>query len=140
MKIVTLESTLEHAFWEHVNQNIPHYYFFAFDWKYNREKTEIFLALEGSKIEGMMLVYDKRIAQLRGSTEAARSLLDELDLEKVELQSLEEHKHLVLKNYRPTLKQSHEMMLMLLHTGAEELRIKWPAVVLDASHAEKIAS
>ena len=140
MKIVSLRSIWEPTFWEHVNQNIPHYYFFAFDWKHNREKTEILLALEGNKIEGMMLVYDKRIVQLRGSNEAAKSLLDGLDLERVELQSLEEHKHLVLKNYKPTLKQSHEMMLMLLHTGEEELQMKWPAVVLDASHAERIAS
>lgn len=140
MKIVPLEPTLEPIFWEYVNQDIPHYYFFAFDWKYNREKTKIFLALKGGKIEGMMLVYDKRIIQLRGSTETARFLLQRLGLEKVELQSLEEHRHLILENYRPTLKQSHKMMLMVLHTGEEELHIRHPIVKLDASYAEKIAA
>jgi len=41
MEIVSLGRALELKFWDHVKQDIPHYYFFAFDWKYNRDDTEI---------------------------------------------------------------------------------------------------
>jgi len=140
MKIVPLDKNLEALFWKHVNQDIPHYYFFAFDWKHNREKTRVLLALENEEIDGMMLVYDDRIAQLRGSSRAAEALLQRLDLEKVEFQSLKEHAPLVLKKYKPTLKQSHEMMLMLAHRGEEKFVMGCPVVALDASDSEKIAS
>jgi RimJ/RimL family protein N-acetyltransferase len=140
MEIVSLEPALEPIFWEHVNQDIPHYYFFAFDWKHNREKTEILLVLDHEHIDGMMLVYDRRVVQLRGSTQAAEALLQRLDLEKVELQSLMEDKRLVLKKYKPTLKQSQELVLMLLHKGKEKLCIEHPVLSLDASNSEKIAA
>ncbi len=140
MKIVSLDAPFEAIFWQHVNQDIPHYYFYAFDWKHNREKTEILLALEHDRINGMMLIYDQRIAQLRGSNEAAQALLQRLDLEKVELQSLIEHKQLVLEKYKPTLMQSHEMMLMTLHKGEETLRVEHPVMALNASDSEKIAA
>ena len=140
MEIVSLGPDLEPIFWEHVSQDIPHYYFFAFDWKYNRNKTKIWLALEENQIDGMMLVYNERIVQIRGSSKAADAFLEMLDLEKVEIQSLEKHKQLILKKYKPTLKQSHEMMLMLLHKGEEEFHTEHPIVELDASHAKKIAT
>jgi len=140
MKIVPLDTNLEALFWKYVNQDIPHYYFFAFDWKHNREKTKILLALENEEIDGMMLVYDDRIAQLRGSSRAAEALLQRLDLEKVEFQSLKEHEPLVLKRYKPTLKQSHDMMLMLARRGEEGSAVGCLVVALDASDAEKIAA
>jgi len=137
MEIVSLEHALEPIFWKHVNQDIPYHYFFAFDWKYNRDKTKILLALEENRIHGMMLVYRKSIVQLRGSCEAVKALLERLDLEKVELQALEQHKQHILKKYKPTV--SHEMILMVLHAGEERLQIKHPTVKLDASDAEQIA-
>ncbi len=140
MKIEPLDTSFEAIFWQHVFKDIPHYYFYALDWKYNREKTEILLALENKRINGMMLVYDRRIAQLRGSGKAAEALLQKLDLEKVELQSLKKHKQLVLRKYKPTLRQSHEMLLMLLHKGEETPRVRHPVVALDASSFEKVAA
>jgi len=140
MKIVQLDTNSEALFWKHVNQDIPHYYFFAFDWKHNREKTEILLALENEEIDGMMLVYDRSIVQLRGSSKAAEALLQRLDLEKVEFQSLSEHEPLVLEKYKPTLKQSHEMMLMVARKGEERPVMGCPVVSLDASDSEEIAA
>jgi len=138
MKIVPLEQALEPIFWKHVNQDIPYYYFFAFDWKYNRKETKILLALEENRIDGMMLVFRKSIVQLRGSCEAAKALLERLDLQKVELQALEQHKQHILKKYKSTV--SHEMILMVLHEGEERLQIKHPTVKLDASDAGRIAT
>ncbi|MGQ9641124.1 MAG: hypothetical protein ACUVUF_03230 [Candidatus Bathycorpusculaceae bacterium] len=44
MWIVSIEPAFETLFWQHINKDIPHYYFFAFDWKYNRNETKILLA------------------------------------------------------------------------------------------------
>jgi len=140
MEIVPLKPALEPIFWEHVNQDIPHYHFFAFDWKHNRDATEILLALVRNRIEGMMLIYRQSIVQLRGSLEAAEALLNRLNLEKIELQASEEHKQEVLKRYKPTLKQSHLMMLMTLPKGEENLQLKHLVVKLDASDAGRIAT
>ena len=140
MEIVSLAHELEPKFWDHVKQDIPHYYFFAFDWKYNRDDTEILLALEEERIDGMMLVYNKRIVQLRGSNEAAEVLLEKLHLDKIEIQSPKEHKQRILKKYKPTLRQSHEMLLMVVHKGEEELHTSHPTVELDATHSENIAA
>jgi len=140
MEIVSLGHELEPIFWDHVKQDIPHYYFFAFDWKYNREDTEILLALEEDRIDGMMLVYNERIVQLRGSKKTAQVFLERLRLDKIEIQSPRNHKQLILKRYKPTSRQGHEMMLMVVHKGEEELHIKHPVFELDAAYGEKIAS
>jgi len=140
MEIVSLGRALELKFWDHVKQDIPHYYFFAFDWKYNRDDTEILLALEEERIDGMMLVYNERIVQLRGSNKAAEAFLERLDLDKIEIQSPKEHKQLILKKYKPTLRQSHEMMLMVVHKGEGELHTRHPIVELNAAHSENIAA
>ncbi len=117
MEIVSLELALEPLFWEHINQDIPHYYFFALDWKYNKDATKILLALEGSQIFGMMLIYRQSIVQLRGSYNAVKALLEKLDLKKVELLALEQYKQDILKKYKPTV--SYEIILMTLHEGEE---------------------
>ena len=138
MRIVSLEPAFEPLFWEHVNQDIPYYYFFAFDWKYNREETRILLALRENQIEGMMVVYRQSIVQLRGSQEAVKNLLERLDLEKIELQALEQHKPYVLEKYKSIA--THEMMLMVLRKGEESLHTKHSVFKLDASDAEQIAT
>lgn len=138
MEIVSLDPALEAAFWEHVNQDIAHYYFFAYDWKYNRSDTKILLALKEKRIDGMMLIYNEKIVQLRGSRESAEALLERLDLERVEMQVLKHHKHYVLEKYEPTW--SHELMLMMLRKGEERLHISHPIVTLDTSNADQIAA
>ncbi len=139
MEIVALNPALEPIFWEHVNQDVPHHYFFAHDWRYCRNETEILLALgEKGRIDGMMLIFEKRIVQLRGTRESGRALLARLDLDKVELQALEQHKQYVLEKYEPTW--SHELMLMVLHKGEEKLHMNHAVVTLNVSDAQQIAA
>jgi predicted GNAT family acetyltransferase len=138
MEIVPLNPAFEPVFWKHVNQDIPHYFFFALDWKNSRDETDILLAVTGRRIDGMMLVYKERIVQFRGKREAARVLLEHLTLEQVELQAPKEHKQYILEKYEPTW--SHELMLMILHKGEEKLHASHPIVKLDASDAEQIAA
>jgi ribosomal protein S18 acetylase RimI-like enzyme len=138
MKIVSLDSTLEPVFWDYANQDVPHHYFFILDWKYSKDSTKILLALKQNRIHGMMLIYRQRIVQIRGALEAAKTLLEYLDLEKVEIQSLMEHKPMVLRKYTPSI--DHELTLMTLQKGKETLYIRHPVIKLGVAEAEEIAS
>ncbi len=143
MEILPLGPVTEPIFWAHVNQDIPHYYHFAFDWKYMRDATKILLALEKDRIDGMMLIYRRMpprmpVVQLRGSSVAVKNLLENLDLEKIEVLTENRHEKNVLKRYKPTV--GHERMVMTLRRGEERLQIIHPIVELEASHAEQIAN
>ena len=139
MEIVSLNPAFEPVFWELVNQDIPHYYYFAHDWRFHRSESEILLALgKGGRIDGMMLTYKNRIVQLRGTGESVRALLDRLNLEKVELQALERHRQYVLEKYEPAW--SNDLMLMILHRGEEKLHLNHTVVTLDLSDARQIAA
>ena len=80
MEIVFLNPALEPSFWEHVNQDIPHYFFFALDWKHYRNDTKILLALKENRIDGMMLIFKEKIVHLRGSSDSAKAFVERLDV------------------------------------------------------------
>jgi len=113
MKLVLLDSSWEPTFWDHVLKNVPEHYFFIIDWKLNKDKTKIFLAIQDGKIIAMMLIYDRRIVQIRGNPEAAEILMNEVNLEKAEINAFNEHEAIILKKYKPIVR--HEMILMTLH-------------------------
>jgi len=138
VKIVSLSPAFEPIFWNFVKEDIPHYFFFAFDWKYNKEATEILLALDGRKIEGMMLIYRENIVHLRGRNEAVKSLLERLDLEEVELQAEMHHRECVLERYTPIM--TCKMNLMILNKEEGKLQPRHSIMRLEASDAEEIAA
>jgi len=140
MKVLSLDSHLEPLFWQHVHRDIPHYYFFILDMKHDRASTKILLALsEQDCIEGMMMIFEERIVQLRGSVEAAKVLLAELYIEEVEIQGLEGHKSLILEKFKKT-KRTLELILMTLRRGEETLHIRHPVVRLSAADSKDIAA
>ncbi len=138
MRIVPLTPEYEPAFWLRVNQDLFHYFFFAFDWKNSREKTTIFLAIEQHQIAGMMLVYADRIIHLRGSSQAVTALLDTIDLDDVELHAPPQYTAHVLTKFSPTT-LSTEIMVMTLHQEHVPPHIKHPIVTLGVKDAERIA-
>jgi len=135
-KIVPLDPSWETRFWNHVLRDVPSYYFFIFDWRLNKAKTQIFLALQGEKIVGLLLIYDQRIVQIRGSPEVADLLMNEVNLEKGEFQILKEHEAILFRKYSPLTK--NEMILMTLRRGQEKLAVKHPVVKLGSTEAEEI--
>lgn len=136
-RITLLDSSWEPVFWDYVLGDVPEHYFFILDWKLNRDRTEIFLAVRDQKIAGLMLVYDQRIIHIRGDPESAEPLLDEVNLEKAEITALKEHEAAVLKKYRPSAR--HELIQMALHRGEEQLCIEHPIVKLGSAEAGEIA-
>lgn len=128
MKVVSLEDGYEQDFWNHVNRDPLDYYFFIFDMKQRHEKTQVFLALEGRKVEGLMLIYAGHIVQLRGSRQAMKALFDQVDLEEVELQAPLDCEDIVLRKYKLWLR--YEIILMQLRKGEENIQIKHTPVKL----------
>lgn len=137
LEIVTLDEDREEEFWEHVNQDPVDYFFFILDWKFDRDKTKILLALEKNEIEGMMVIFRKSIVQVRGSREAARTLLDHLDLERVEMSAPKEFEDLILERYKPRLR--NEIVLMHVKKGEENVLKRHELVRPSADDAEQIA-
>jgi predicted GNAT family acetyltransferase len=137
MKIVPLDEENEKAFWDHINQDPLDYYFFILDLKERPEKTKIYLALEQDKIQGLMLLYDDRIVQLRGSREAVKKLLDKIDYEQVELQAPLECEDIVTKKYAPKLR--YDLLLMTINKGEENLQINHETQRLGPKDAEAVA-
>lgn len=137
MRIASIRDGFENAFWNHVNQDPPHYYFFILDWKERPEQTKIFLAMEGKKIQGLMLVYADAIVQLRGNREAVEKLLDSVSLEKVELQAPLDCEDIVTRKYSPQIR--YDLMLMTLKKGEENIQVKSNPVRLGLEDAEEVA-
>lgn len=133
-----LDESLEEIFYKKVGQDIPHHFFFIFDWKLNREKTDIWLALERNFIRGLMLVYDGRAVHLRGDTIAADLMLRKLDIANPEFTVEPHHRQLVLAKY-PDLKE-HVLTLMTLRRGEERLYPSDLVMRLKPEHAEEIAN
>lgn len=136
MKIVRMDERSERIFWDHVNLDPLNYYFFIFDLKQRRDQTKIMLAMEGESIQGLMLVYRDQVVQLRGNREAVKLLLDNLSLEKVEMQAPLDCEDLVLSKYSPKLRE--EMMLMYLKRGEENIQISTAPMKLGTDDAEQV--
>ncbi|MFP3985625.1 MAG: GNAT family N-acetyltransferase [Candidatus Bathyarchaeia archaeon] len=136
MKVVRLEKSLEPAFWNHVNRDLVGYYFFVFDWKLYKDKTKIFLAIEEDKIKGLLLVYRDYIVQLRGNREAARLLLNQICLDKFELQAPLDCLDIIRRKYSPRVKE--KMSLMYLRKEEENIQMTTAPKILGIEDGEKI--
>lgn len=131
-----MDEGFEETFWNYVNED-PLDYFFILDLRQRREQTKVLLALEGPTVEGLMLVHADYIVQLRGNREAVAMLLNRVDLEKVELQAPLNCEDLVLGKYKPQAK--HEMVLMRLRRGDENILVKNEPVRLGVEDPERVA-
>lgn len=136
MNVVSTENGFEETFWQTVNQDPIHYYFFILDWKQRKDKTKIFLAMDGKNVQGLMLVYADHIVQLRGTREAVEQLLDTVDLERVELQAPLECEAIVTRKYNPQVR--YELVLMSMKRGEESIQIKNRPVRLGVMDAEAV--
>jgi ribosomal protein S18 acetylase RimI-like enzyme len=136
LKVVSLEDGYEQDFWNRANRDPLDYYFFIFDMKQRHEKTEIFLALEGRKVEGLMLIYARHVVQLRGTRQAMKALFNRVDLEEVELQAPLDCEDIVLQKYRLWLR--YEIILMRLRQGEENIQIKHTPVKLGGGDVEEV--
>lgn len=136
LRVARVDTNFEEYFLKHVSRDPLDYHFFIFDWKLQRDRTRFFLALEGEKIEGVMLIYRDYVVQLRGSCSAVEILLDHLDLDKAELTVPKDCENIVLERFKPLA--SGQVILMCLRKGEERIQIKHSPERLTIDYAEEI--
>ena len=140
MLVVPLISEFENQFQNHVNLDLRDYYFFVWDWKLRKDKTQIFLVLDERKeIVGLMLIFENRFVQLSGRKEVAHLLLSQLNLKKVELQAPLEWSQSVFEKY-PAFAFKETMLLLSLSKGEENLQVSMLPEKLIIDDAEEIAN
>lgn len=137
LKVVDLDDRYERSFWDRVNADPLEHYFFIYDKKLNPGDTRVLLALDGDRIEGMMLNYKQELFQARGSREAVDALLDRLDIEKAEVSVPMDCKDLLTKRY--SAPREYEIVQMHLEKGNESLVKGREIVRLREEHAEEVA-
>jgi hypothetical protein len=138
MEIVSVANGYESIFWSYVNRDPIDYYFFILDWIQYKKQTKIFLAVEGNKVLGSLLVFADYIVQLRGSRETVKKLLEHVSLEKVELQAPPDCEDIVCQKYKPRIKQN--MVLMRLNRGKGHVHLTETPVRLNIKDAKEVAS
>jgi predicted GNAT family acetyltransferase len=137
MKVVALYDRLESTFWNHIKEDELNYYFFILDWKQRKDQTKILMAMEDDEIKGLMLIYRNYIVQLRGNRAAVKMLLDDVTIEKVEVQAPLDCEDIVLAKYgSPKIRE--EMMLMSLRKGEEHIQMTTVPARLSVGDAEEV--
>ncbi len=137
MEIIIVDEKLERQFLNHASKDPLQYYWFILDWRYQRNDTEVHMAMDGDRIDGMMLTFKKAVVQLRGSRAAVGALLDQLDLEKVELTAPTDCSDLVCKKYKAS--REYRMTMLSLEQGQENVQILHKPERLSLSDSAGIA-
>jgi ribosomal protein S18 acetylase RimI-like enzyme len=139
LRVAALNEDLEPVFWAHVNKDLLDFHFFIYDWKFKREETQIFMALdEADVVAGLTVVYNGCIVQVRGSREAAGLLLDHLDVDEVTVQVPFDCEDVVLARF-PGSEQKGEVVLLSLRKGEENLKVTVEPEKLSEGDAGEIA-
>ena len=137
MRIEELGTETEEAFWRHVERDPLNHYWFILDWRFQRQATKILMAMDGNKIEGMMLIYQDSVVQLRGSRDAVGELIRRLDAKTVELTAPVECGDIISRHYRDS--PEYELMLMHMDKGQERPQILHEPQRLSPLDAEDAA-
>ena len=139
LRVAALNEALERVFWAHVNQDPLDFHFFIYDWKFKREQTEVFMALdEADVVVGLMVVFNGCIVQVRGSRDAVRLLLGQLDVEDVTVQAPLDCEDIVAARF-PVCEQKGTVILLSLKRGEENLKVSVEPEKLGAGDAGEIA-
>ncbi len=139
LRVAELNEDLEPVFWVHVNKDVLDFHFFIYDWRFKRDQTRIFMALdEADVVAGLMVVFNGCIVQVRGSREAVRLLLDQLSVEEVMLQAPLDCEDVVVGRF-PVSEQKGTVFLLSLRRGEERLRVAVEPEKLAVGDAGEIA-
>ena len=141
MKIIPLDSTSEPIFWNYVEDRIEEYFFFIMDFKNYPDFTKIWMAIDDAgKIQGMLLKYRDKNIQLRGSNEAVKILINQVDISMdMNITLLKSQKELLDPKY---IENKEEILLnsMVIHLGENLIKNEFIAQILNESDREEIAS
>jgi len=140
MKIVELNESLEERFWKYVFHDPLDHYFFIYDFKQNREKSRFYIAVNvREEILGLGLNYDNHVVQLRGTEEAIRSMIKELNFQKTILQFPFEHEQAVQSSY-PLFGSKLQVNLMSIAKGHENIKLWTTPEKLKVEDSKEISN
>ena len=130
----------ESFFYDYIRDNFAEYFFFHVDYAQYPESTEIYMALDiEEKIQGMVLLWNHRRIQLRGSIEGLQFLLNGKNYNPISITGFDNHKKLILK-YFPDYKKEIALYRMGLKKGDQKDFEKYTFQKLNESHREEITS
>lgn len=143
MQIERITSSNENLFFSYVRDKELEYFFYIMDYKQYPEKTQLFIAKDSTnEIEGVFIIWQEHTIQLRGSESAAKSFIQYLDQNNVDIHQITgmmNHQTL-LNAYFPAPIMKFRMFRMTLQKGQEKLHEKYPYVELNATQKEPISA
>jgi len=135
--VVEVNNKLEKRFLEIINKAPLNYHFFLLDWYEERKVSRFYLAMDKGSIRGLMVVYNGRTAQIKGSSKAVDVLIEALDPKIAQISVPYEHKRSLLKRYKPRFQS--EMYLLHLTKGQERSLVEQKPVALTTKDAKAVS-
>ncbi|MEJ2250755.1 MAG: GNAT family N-acetyltransferase [Candidatus Lokiarchaeota archaeon] len=135
---VTLNN--EALFYDYIKNNFAEYLFFHADYTQYPESTEIYMAVDNEeKIQGMILIWENRRIQLRGTAVSLEFLLNGNNYNPISITGFDNHKKLISKFF-PDYKKEIALYRMVLKKGEQKDSEKYKFQKLNESYREEIAS
>ncbi|MFB0503060.1 MAG: GNAT family N-acetyltransferase [Candidatus Bathyarchaeia archaeon] len=101
LRVIPVERSYEKQFSDFLDKDRILHVFTVYDFRYMRDKTEIWVAMEEEKIVGYLLEFDKRIVHAHGSAESVAKLLDCIDLDELVFVIESHHLRVVKESFEP---------------------------------------
>ncbi|MHA2009479.1 MAG: GNAT family N-acetyltransferase [Promethearchaeota archaeon] len=141
LRSVRVSSDNDTLFYDYIKNNFNKYLFFHVDYAQYPENTEIYMALDNDeKIQGMVLIWENRRIQLRGSIRSLEFLLNGKNLNPMSgITGFESHKELIAKFF-PDYKKEIALYRMGLKKGDQKDFKKYSYIELSEPHREEIIS
>ena len=140
LRSVPVNPDTEAGFYEYIGDNFAEYFFFHVDYAQYPESTEIYMALDkNDSIHGMLLIWEDRRIQLRGSVKSLEVLLRDKNYIPKSITGFDKHKAIIAK-YFPLYKKEIALYRMAMRKGDFVDFENYPFKVLLDSDKEHIAS
>jgi ribosomal protein S18 acetylase RimI-like enzyme len=101
LRVIPVEESYEKQFTAFLEAERILHIFTIYDFRYMRDKTKIWVALEDEKIAGYLLEFDNRIVHTHGRAESAAKLLDYTNLDEPVFVIEPHHLRVVEEHFKP---------------------------------------
>jgi len=140
LRSVRVSKDNETIFYDYIKNNFAEFFFFHVDYAQYPESTEIYMVLDNEeKIQSMVLIWEDRRIQLRGSNVGLEFLLNGKDYKPISVTGFDNHRELISK-YFPAYKKEIALYRMNMAKSEHKKFEKYDFQKLNESHRKEIAS
>jgi ribosomal protein S18 acetylase RimI-like enzyme len=140
LRSVPVNPDTEAVFYKYIGDNFAEYFFFHVDYAQYPESTEIYMALDNKDIiHGMLLIWNDRRIQLRGSAKSLEMLLRDKNYSPISITGFDKHKATIEK-YFPQYTKEIALYRMAMQKGDFVDFENYPFKILSDSDKDDIAS